>query len=124
MAVYFAMIDGERCGPFTLEALHEAGVAPSTYVWTKGMEDWEQAGAVAEICRYYRQRIFDEMHPVVEVPRAPEKVEETPAPGFGGYPYPMPDEPDDPSRRMKMWIGISFFAGLAILSLLAYFLSK
>lgn len=76
---YFAMIDGERRGPFELENLAEAGVRPDTYVWCKGMADWEKAEDVADICRYYRQRIFDLMHPsaapapveAAEVPQGP-----------------------------------------------------
>lgn len=62
---YFAMIDGERRGPFTLEELHSSGVRPETYVWCKGMADWEKAEDVADICRFYRQRIFNLMHPSV-----------------------------------------------------------
>lgn len=65
---YFAMIDGERRGPFELDALADVGVRPDTYVWCKGMADWEKAEDVAEICRWYRQRIFGLMHP----PRFPE----------------------------------------------------
>ena len=98
MALYFAMIDGERRGPFTLDALHEAGVTPDTYVWSKGMSDWEQAADVADICRYYRQRIFDKLHPVpivAEQPAVPE-AEETREAGDGGYPFPMPQ--DDPEE--------------------------
>lgn len=57
------MIDGERCGPLELDQLIEAGVRPSTYVWCKGMDDWEKAEDVADICRYFRQHIFDMMHP-------------------------------------------------------------
>ncbi len=57
------MIDGTRRGPFTLEELHSAGVMPDTYVWCKGMDDWEKAEDVADICRFYRQRIFNLMHP-------------------------------------------------------------
>lgn len=60
---YFAMIEGERRGPFSLEELHSAGVRPDTYVWCKGMDDWEKAEDVADICRFYRQRIFNLMHP-------------------------------------------------------------
>ncbi len=40
---YFAMIDGERRGPFGLDELADAGVRPDTYVWCKGMSDWEKA---------------------------------------------------------------------------------
>ncbi len=61
--LYFAMIDGERRGPFELSQLAEAGVRPGTYVWCKGMSDWEKAEDVADICRHFRQRIFDMMHP-------------------------------------------------------------
>lgn len=69
---YYAMIDGERRGPFVLDQLKDEGVTPATFVWCKGMADWERAEDVAEICRYWRQRIFDMMHPraaqsVVEV---------------------------------------------------------
>lgn len=59
---YFAMIEGEQRGPFRLEELPEAGVRPDTYVWCKGMDDWMRADEVADICRLYRQRIFDMMH--------------------------------------------------------------
>lgn len=60
---YFAMIGGERRGPYTLDQLAEAGVTPDTYVWCKGMDDWQQAADVADICRHFRLSIFDHMHP-------------------------------------------------------------
>lgn len=60
---YFAIIDDEQRGPYELSELVEAGVRPATYVWCKGMEDWERADEVADICRMFRQRIFDLMHP-------------------------------------------------------------
>lgn len=60
---YFAMIDGERRGPFELEQLVEAGVTPDTYVWCKSMSDWKPASEVADICRFFRCHIFDMMHP-------------------------------------------------------------
>lgn len=61
---YFAMIDGERKGPFELDQLADAGVRPSTYVWCKGMADWEKAEDVADICRMFRGRLYDLLHPV------------------------------------------------------------
>lgn len=60
---YFAMIDGACKGPYTLVELAEAGVTPSTYVWSKGMKDWEKAEEVADICRFFRQRIASLQHP-------------------------------------------------------------
>lgn len=70
------MIDGERRGPFPLERLPEEGVHPSTYVWSKGMADWEKAEDVAEICRFYRGRLYDIMHPAPVAP--PEEVQQMP----------------------------------------------
>lgn len=94
MAVYFAMIDGRQVGPLVLGALAESGVGPETYVWCKGMDDWQQAADVAEICRYFRQRLFDRMHPVAVMPEREEPVKEpegTPT-ILGTYPFPMPEE--------------------------------
>lgn len=59
---YFAMIDGQRQGPFELEDLAKAGVDPDTYVWCKGMEDWQKAGDVADICRHFRRTVYDRTH--------------------------------------------------------------
>lgn len=104
MAVYFAMIDGERRGPFALDALAEAGVTPDTYVWSKGMSDWEKARDVADICRYYRQRIFDRMHPAPTLPAQPEpqpEQEQQQVPGYG-YPFPMPPDDADTATEPPM----------------------
>lgn len=79
---YFAMIEGERRGPFDLHELSEAGVRPNTYVWCKGMDDWEKAEDVADICRYYRQRLFDMMHGGT-AEATPEHHEQPPAPPAG-----------------------------------------
>lgn len=57
------MIDGQQCGPYELEQLPEAGIRPSTYIWCSGMSDWEKAEDVADVCRLYRNRLYDIMHP-------------------------------------------------------------
>ena len=54
---YFAMIDGEQRGPYTVKELIAEGVRPDTYVWCKEMVDWQEARYVAEICRAFRQRL-------------------------------------------------------------------
>ncbi len=51
------MADGQRRGPYRIDQLVEAGVGPSTYVWCKGMDDWQRADEVAEICRFWRRRL-------------------------------------------------------------------
>lgn len=60
---YYAIINDTQVGPMELPELVEAGLMPETYVWCKGMDDWAQASEVADICRFFRQRIFDLMHP-------------------------------------------------------------
>lgn len=83
---YFAMIEGERRGPYELAELADAGVRPDTYVWCKGMDDWQMAEEVADICRFYRQRIFDLTHPTrseiapLANPAHPQEVVSTPTP--------------------------------------------
>ncbi len=67
------MIDGERRGPYELNQLAEAGVRPSTYVWCKGMSDWEKAEDVADICRMFRGRLYDLLHPNMSVPNQPSQ---------------------------------------------------
>lgn len=57
------MIDGQRVGPLSLEQMPDAGVKPSTYIWCKGMPDWEKAEENADVCRFYRNRLYDLMHP-------------------------------------------------------------
>lgn len=54
---YFAMIDGQRRGPYSLRELVDVGVRPDTYVWCKGMVDWQRARYVADICRFFRNRL-------------------------------------------------------------------
>jgi len=63
---YYAMINDKQVGPMELPELVNAGLMPDTYVWCKGMADWQQANEVADICRFFRNRIFDLMHPTVE----------------------------------------------------------
>lgn len=75
---YFAMVDGQRIGPISLEALADAGVGPSTFVWCKGMEDWQHADEVAEICRYWRQRLSGVPAQSPE-PTREEPIKDTPA---------------------------------------------
>lgn len=62
---YYAMIDGEQRGPFELSELPEAGVRPSTYIWRKGLTDWIKAEEDADVCRLFRNRLYDIMHPTL-----------------------------------------------------------
>lgn len=82
---YFAMIDGEQRGPFELSELSAAGVGPDTYVWCKGMSDWQKAEDVADICRHFRQRLSDIMHPQAPAPDPKPMQYEGYAPGVDPY---------------------------------------
>lgn len=61
---YYAMINGLRRGPMELDELVSEGVRPETYVWCKGMADWQQAREISDICRHFRRRLHDRLHPV------------------------------------------------------------
>lgn len=61
-----------------LSELVEAGLMPDTYVWCKGMDDWQPAKDVADICRFFRNRIFDLMHPSAP-PAVPDKTASQPS---------------------------------------------
>lgn len=52
---YFARIDKQQVGPLSLTELVKAGVRPSTWVWCKGMPDWQRANDVPEVCRAMRR---------------------------------------------------------------------
>ena len=80
---YYAMIDGEQKGPFELNDLPAAGVRPGTYIWCKGMSDWEKAEDNADVCRLFRNRLYDIMHPdpvpaVTEVQQVKEEPSQSP----------------------------------------------
>lgn len=62
---YYAMIDGEQRGPYELSELPNAGVRPSTYIWRKGLADWIKAEDDADVCRLFRNHLYDVMHPTL-----------------------------------------------------------
>lgn len=124
-AKYFAIIEGEQCGPFGLEELAGAGVRPSTYVWSKDMADWMQAEEVAEICRYFRQSLSGVpvgTTPVAAAPVAAAPVaaqvnedEETSRHGFRNYP-PVNDDLTDEQLSRRPLIPLAS----AVLSLICF----
>lgn len=89
---YYAMIHGGQKGPFSLEELPAAGVRPSTYIWCKGMPDWQKAEENPEVCRLFRNHLYDIMHPLAsaeaaEIPKATDDKWKV-----------KPDEPSGPPR--------------------------
>ena len=90
---YYAFIDGEQQGPFDLDQLKEIGLRPTIYVWCKGMDDWQQALEVPEVCRLFRQHIAGLMHPSQTQEIAPAVV--APAPEAPSQQTPSPEDPQE-----------------------------
>lgn len=89
------MIDGERQGPFELEQLADVGVRPDTYVWCKGMPDWQPAEEVADICRFWRRHITELMYPQLAEPSPSAHYDEN----IKNTPEKKSDEELNPARR-------------------------
>lgn len=47
--LYYAMINGNRVGPYTPDVIVTQGVNPDTPVWCEGFQDWVAASTVPEI---------------------------------------------------------------------------
>ena len=54
---YFARINKENVGPLSLSQLVEAGVRPSTYIWHKGLSEWQRADDDPDVCRAIRRHL-------------------------------------------------------------------
>ena len=47
----------------TLEELADLGIRPDTYIWCKGMPDWQLAHENGDVCRFFRRRLAELRHP-------------------------------------------------------------
>lgn len=93
---FYAMIDGDRKGPYELEELPGAGVRPSTYIWHKGLDNWVKAEDDPEVCRLFRNHLYDIMHPV-----QPTVLDQSGT----DNPYKVqPDEPSKPRTRFDRYL--------------------
>lgn len=109
---YFVFLDGEQKGPFSLDQLARLGVKPSTYVWCKGMADWQRADSVEEIRNSFKNRIAPPQEITVPQPAATgpipqrEEKKETPPPARFGFPIrenePEPDINRPPQVSMAL----------------------
>lgn len=57
------MLGDRQVGPMTLEELADLGIRPDTYIWCKGMPDWERADENGDVCRFFRRRLAELRHP-------------------------------------------------------------
>lgn len=100
---YFAMIEGNQRGPYSLDELAGAGVTPDTFVWCKEMSDWRRADEVAEICRYFRQRLAGDF--AAKVPEVEDKDKRTADETFESWPEPGFHDADtsQPPRNLLLY---------------------
>ena len=63
----------------TLTELLKAGVRPTTYVWCKGMPDWQPAAEVPDICRAMRRALAG-LDPETGAERNAESADDSDAP--------------------------------------------
>lgn len=73
---YFARINKETVGPLSLKELVEAGLRPSTYIWYKGLDDWQRAEEDPDICRGLRRYLAGYDPETGELPEAQVAKEE------------------------------------------------
>lgn len=123
------MIGGRQQGPFALDQLHDAGVRPDTYVWCKGMADWEMASQVPDICRYFRLRLSDSLpKPSPDeqataayfAPRPAERDASGEDHGFIRNPRQIKDAPPHP--KVPKWIPWVYFVISILFMLLGLFI--
>ncbi|MGY8769352.1 MAG: DUF4339 domain-containing protein [Pirellulales bacterium] len=63
MSRFYIRIGGENKGPYKLDQLKQQPVTESTYVWTEGMADWQQAGEVHDLKTLFHTDSSDEHSP-------------------------------------------------------------
>ena len=136
MKEFFVIVNGQQQGPFTIEQLAEMAITPETEVWTSGMDDWKQAGDVAELTSLLQQMQFQNhmghsgatpppyVAPLTNEPvqeAAPKPAEDysqwdktTTAPSAGSSPTQSAPE----KQKKNSGCGIKFLLGLLILVIL------
>ena len=71
VTVYHVAVDGQATGPFNINALSEmvssGTLKKDTLVWKQGMENWEKAGNVDELCI-----LFESVTSTTNIPPIPE----------------------------------------------------
>jgi len=56
---FHLIVNGKQEGPFSVEELSQKGITPESEVWAPGMDDWKQAGDVAELTAVLQRAEFE-----------------------------------------------------------------
>lgn len=119
---YFARIDKKNIGPLSLKELVEAGIRPSTYIWHKGLPDWQKAEEDPDICRAIRRYLagydpetglLPTEQPRQEASESPEQqLREAAEQGMLGL-HGLPEPPDKSDVTVKP-NGVSVISALLV----------
>lgn len=88
----FILIDGVQQGPYTHEQLEQMNLAPDTYVWHKGLPEWQRAAQCQETAYLFAGM---EQTPAFE-PAEPQAAESVPP--VYEQPQAVPQTPAAPSQ--------------------------
>lgn len=95
---YYAYIDDRQVGPLDLNQLADAGVRPSTYIWCKGMDDWQRADEVEEVRNLFLQHLNRRRETREEKRPAPLPEQQRPSDYFNTGSSGAPKEDERPPK--------------------------
>lgn len=105
---YFAIIDNQQQGPFTIDELRQRGIAQETLVWAEGMPQWVPAWQVEEL----KPLFFDQTAgSSAATPPPPPIMPQQPAPGSQAY---QPNQPQQQPPKKKKGHGKLIAAAVII----------
>ena len=108
---YYLNINGTNVGPLTLDQLRAQNITPDTYVWRKGLAEWQRASSFPELAP-----LFADVPPATPPYGMPPKSPAGNPSSYGtGSPYnpsmPSPGDPMAPRPPMpKTWLVESILA--------------
>lgn len=112
---YFAIIDNQQQGPFTIDELRQRGIAQETLVWAEGMPQWVPAWQVEEL----KPLFFDQTAgSSAATPPPPPIMPQQPAPGSQAS---QPDQPTQQQPKKKKGHGKLIAAAVIIVVALFVF---
>lgn len=105
---YFAIIDNQQQGPFTIDELRQRGIAQETLVWAEGMPLWVPAWQVEEL----KPLFFDQTAgSSAATPPPPPIMPQQPAPDYQAY---QPNQPQQQPPKKKKGHGKLIAAAVII----------
>jgi len=71
---YYYVADGKSVGPYSIEELMKQPITPETYVWTKGLVNWQKLSEIPSLYERFKQKdILPEIPKVVNIEAEQDK---------------------------------------------------